>query len=94
MPPTASRGIADNLGNKIVYTLDAMGNRTQEQVFDPNGTLAQTRARLYDNLNRLSQDIGGANPATEITNYGYDNQGNLTSVTDPLGHVTTNLYDA
>jgi RHS repeat-associated protein len=86
--------ITDNLGNKIVYTLDAVGNHTQEQVFDPRGKLAQTRTRVYDNLNRLSQDIGGANPTTEIINYGRDNQGNLTSVTDPLGHVTNNIYDA
>src|SRR5262249_23688547 len=27
--------ISDSLGNRISYTLDAMGNRTQEQVFDP-----------------------------------------------------------
>ena len=86
--------IQDNLGNKIVYTLDAMGNHTGEQVFDPNGALAQSRNKLYDNFNRLIQDIGGANPSTEITKYGRDNQGNLTSVTDPLGHVTKNIYDA
>jgi RHS repeat-associated protein len=86
--------IQDNLGNKIVYTLDAMGNRTQEQVFDPSTTLVQSRSRGYNNLNRLAQDIGGANPATEITNYAYDNQGNLTTILDPLGHTTSNVYDA
>jgi YD repeat-containing protein len=86
--------IVDNLGNTIVYTLDGIGNHIQEQVFDPNGTLSQSRARVYDGFNRLVQDIGGANPATEITRYGYDDQGNLTSVTDPLGRVSTNVYDA
>ncbi|MGH8769048.1 MAG: hypothetical protein ACREVT_12835 [Burkholderiales bacterium] len=86
--------IADNLGNKIVYTLDAMGNRTREDVRDPGGSLAQTRTRVYDGLNRLLQDIGGTNPATQITQYGYDNQGNLTTITDPLNHVTTHAYDA
>jgi RHS repeat-associated protein len=86
--------IQDNLGNKIVYTLDAMGNHTSEQVFDPNGALAQSRAKIYDNLNRLVQDIGGANPTTEITKYVRDSQGNPTSVTDPLGRVTKNVYDA
>jgi RHS repeat-associated protein len=86
--------IQDNLGNKIVYTLDAMGNRTQEQVFDPSSTLVKSRSRVYNNVNRLAQDIGGANPATEVTNYAYDNQGNLTTILDPLGHTTTNVYDA
>jgi YD repeat-containing protein len=88
------RQIQDSLGNQIVYTLDAMGNRVQEQVFDPGSALAQTRSRAYDALNRLIKDIGGTNPLTQITQYGYDSQGNLTSVTDPLGHVTTNVYDA
>jgi RHS repeat-associated protein len=86
--------IQDNVGDKIVYTLDAIGNHTSEQVFDPNGALAQSRSKLYDNFSRLIQDIGGANPSTEITKYVYDNQGNIMSVTDPLGHVTKNVYDA
>jgi len=86
--------IADNLGNNIVYTLDAMGNRTAENVRDPGGSLAQTRSRVYNSLNRLIQDIGGASPATQVTQYGYDNQGNLTTIIDPLNHVTTNAYDA
>ena len=86
--------VQDNLGNRIVYTLDAMGNRVAEQVFDPAVALKQTRARAYDPLNRLVQDIGGSNPLTQITRYSYDTQGNLVSVANPLGHLTTNAYDA
>lgn len=71
-----------------------MGNRVSENVSDPAGTLARKRQREYNNLNRLVKDIGGANPATEITQYGYDTQGNLTTVTDPLSTVTTMQYDA
>ncbi len=84
-------GIADSLGNSIVYTLDAMGNRTLEQVRDPGGSLAQTRSRVFNSLNRLAQDIGAQN---QTTGYAYDNQGNVTGVTDPLGHFTSNAYDA
>ena len=84
-------GIADNLGNKIGYTLDTIGNRIQEQVSDPSNTLTQTRSRVYNSLNRLVQDIGALN---QITNYAYDNQGNLTSITDPLSHTTTQGFDA
>ncbi len=86
--------VADNLGNKVVYTLDNMGNRTQEDVKDPSNTLAQTRTRVFNSLNRLYQDIGGTSPSTQIATYGYDSQGNLTTVTDPLTHLTTNAYDA
>jgi RHS repeat-associated protein len=83
-----------NTGNKIVYTLDAMGNRTAEQAFDPAGLLARSRTRVYDALNRLKQDIGATTPATQISQYGYDNQGNSTTTTDPLSRVTTNAFDA
>jgi RHS repeat-associated protein len=86
--------IQDNLGNKIVYTPDAVGNWTREDVHDPVGALVQTHSREYDTLNRLFKDIGGTNPLTQITQYGHDNQGNLTLVTDPLNHVTNNAYDA
>lgn len=51
--------IADSLGNSIVYTLDAIGNRTNEQVKDPNGTLSRQVSRVYDVLNRLQQVTGG-----------------------------------
>ena len=60
-------GMQDNLGNKIAYTLDAMGNRTQEQVFDPANNLAQTRSRVYSNLNRLYQEIGAAGQTTQYS---------------------------
>jgi YD repeat-containing protein len=83
-------GMADNLGNSIAYTLDAMGNRTLEQVFDPASALAQKRSRVYNSVNRLFQELGAQNQTTE---YAYDNQGNLVSVKDPLNHVTSNQYD-
>ncbi|MES2538380.1 MAG: DUF6531 domain-containing protein [Pseudomonadota bacterium] len=51
--------IADSLGNRIGYTLDAMGNRTREQVIDPNGQLTRQITRVYDALNRLQQITGG-----------------------------------
>jgi YD repeat-containing protein len=49
--------IADNLGNRIAYTLDAMGNRTKEEVFDTTSTLQRTLARAYEALNRLRLEI-------------------------------------
>ena len=50
--------INDSLNNKIVYTLDAMGNRIQEQTFDPSNTLSRTRQQVLDSLNRLHQSVG------------------------------------
>jgi len=73
--------ISDNLGNRITYTPDAMGNRTAEQVRDPSNNLAQTRSREYSSLNRLFRELGAQSQKTE---YAYDDQGNVTSVKDPL----------
>ena len=84
-------GIQDNLGNRVAYTLDAMGNRTQEQMFDPANQLAQKRSRIYSNLNRLFRELGAQSQTTE---YGYDDQGNVLSVKDPLNRITANQYDA
>jgi YD repeat-containing protein len=84
-------GMEDNLGNRIAYTLDAMGNRTQEQVRDPSNALAQTRSRVFSNLNRLFQELGASSQTTEYT---YDDQGNVLTVKDPLNRITANQYDA
>lgn len=81
----------DNLGNRIAYTLDLAGNRTKEEVFDPANALAQTRSRVYSNLNRLFQEVGAVGQTTE---YVYDNQGNVVSVADPLNRITASQYDA
>ena len=90
--------VRDNLGNKTTYTLDVAGNRTLEETRDPGGVLKSTRSREYSNLNRLIKDIGGTNPALQITQYGYDNQGNLTSIDGPLTGTPNDLsaltYDA
>ncbi|MHA6834227.1 RHS repeat protein [Ralstonia pseudosolanacearum] len=45
-------GAADSQGNSISYTLDAMGNRTQEQAKDPSGNLARQVTRVFDSMNR------------------------------------------
>jgi YD repeat-containing protein len=82
--------IADALGNRITYTLDAMGNRTKEEVKDPTGQLARTRSHIFDALSRLAQDIGAQGQSTR---YEYDANGNRTKVTDPLNHVTVSTYD-
>ena len=85
--------VQDNLGNKIVYALDALGNRLSEERRDPVGTLVSRHLREFNTLGRLIKDIGGANPASEIVQYEYDNQGNLTSVIDPFGIDTIFQFD-
>ncbi|MDH5255592.1 MAG: DUF6531 domain-containing protein, partial [Gammaproteobacteria bacterium] len=83
--------IRDGLGNRIVYTLDAMGNRTAENVYDHAGVLKRTRSRVFNALNRLERELGALGQTTQ---YGYDSNGNLTAVTDPLNRQTVNVFDA
>jgi YD repeat-containing protein len=47
----------DNLGNALTYTLDALGNRVQEEAHDPSGQLARSQSRVYDALSRLQNLI-------------------------------------
>ena len=50
--------VQDSLGNKVHYTLDTEGNRTNETTTDPSNQLTKTLSRSYDALNRLQQVIG------------------------------------
>ena len=50
--------INDHKGNRIDYTLDAMGNRITEKTKDPGGTLVGNIARVIDALNRVQQVTG------------------------------------
>lgn len=84
--------IQDGIGNRVVYTLDNIGNRIKEEYADPANALTRTRSRVYDALNRLQRDIGGV--AGQVTQFAYDANGNQTGTTDPLLRTTTQTYDA
>ena len=44
--------IVDHKGNRVDYTLDAMGNRKVERVRNPSGVLVKNIARVIDALNQ------------------------------------------
>lgn len=52
------KALKDNLGNRIEYTLDAMGNRTAENSKDPSGALKRAHTRTLDALSRIQQSTG------------------------------------
>lgn len=83
--------ISDALGGNIHYTLDDMGNRTQEDIKDANSAVVKTHTRVYDALSRLKQDIDAYN---HVTAYEYDANGNRTKITDANGHSTLSHYDS
>ena len=85
--------INDAEGNRIHYTLDALGNRIGEQTYDPSSVLARTRTRVFDTLGRLQKEVGAAGTASVTTIFGYDANNNRTSINAPLGRDTTQGYD-
>nr|WP_259372171.1 hypothetical protein [Caldimonas mangrovi] len=60
-------GLSDQAGNTITYTLDNAGNRTAEQVTDPEGVLARNLSRAFDALGRVQQSTGFINEAWKGT---------------------------
>jgi RHS repeat-associated protein len=86
--------VSDGLGNKIVYTLDAMGNRTAVNAYDPSGALHRTHTRVINALNEVYQEINAAGTSAVTTSFGYDSNGNTTSIDAPLSRNTGETYDA
>jgi YD repeat-containing protein len=85
--------INDGAQNKVVYTLDNMGNRTAENTYDPGNALRRTHGRVFSTLNQLWKDVNAAGTAAVTTTFGYDNNGNQTSVAAPLARNSGSLYD-
>lgn len=85
--------VNDSEGNHVSYTLDARGNRTAEQTYDPSDALTQTRTRVFNSLNQLWKEIGAAGTSSVTTQFAHDDNNNLTSTAAPLGRTTLESYD-
>ena len=76
-----------NLLSEFVY--DELGRLTQtRRVLDETTTL--TESVVYDDAGRIYQRLDALNQATT---YGYLPTGQIETITDPLGHTTTYVYD-
>jgi len=84
-------GWNNNRGEQGSFTLDAMGNRTAEQIKDSSGAVAWQVARTINNINRLASSTEGSNQ-TNI--FGYDANGERTSETNGLNGSTRYGLDA
>ncbi|MFZ6676213.1 RHS repeat protein, partial [Undibacterium sp. Xuan67W] len=86
---------------RTLYTHDGNGNvltRTEQATTDVNGSQGAAAVvvgspRVWTSTyNNVGQVLSVTGPRTDVidkTTYTYDNQGNLTSVTNAAGHVTT-----
>lgn len=84
--------IEDSQGNRIHYTLDALGNRTKEEVFDPADNLRRRQSQVFNALNRLEQIKNASNEV--VVAFAYDDQGNRTTETQAGAFETGSAYDA
>lgn len=81
----------DNPGNaNLFYAYDLDGKVSSLQ--DENHSAPNT-TYSYDALERLTTVSQKLGTSTVVTQYGYDVQNNVTSVTDPNGNVTTYSFD-
>ncbi len=100
------RSLINPLGQKTVYTPDALDRITQltdaingvtQFGYDANSNLltvtdakSQQTVYTYSNMNRTGTR---QDPLLNTETYTYDNNGNLATVTDRKSQVTTNTYD-
>jgi RHS repeat-associated protein len=86
-------GWQDNRGATGVYTLDAMGNRTTEQIKNSAGQVVWQLARSINALNRVASETVGNAAGTvnsnQLMTYGYNANGSLTSEANGLQQATT-----
>ncbi len=100
------RNVTNPLGQKTLYTPDALDritqlvdaiNGTTAFTYDANSNLltvtdakSQQTVYTYNNMNRTATR---KDPLLKTEAYTYDNNGNLATVTDRKSQVTTSTYD-
>ncbi len=78
-------------GDRETYGYDKRGNQTAIKRQDGTNQVLYTETRAYDALSQLTQYVAGMGQTTRLS---YDASGNLSTVTDPLGRITSRAYDA
>lgn len=83
--------IQNAAGERIEYTVDVAGNRTQQKIKNNAGTIVYSVAQAFDELSRVMA-ITGNNGQNE--KHQYDVNDNATAVTDGRNNKTQQTYDA
>jgi YD repeat-containing protein len=83
--------VTDSVSNTQNLTLDAMDHVTQTLWKNASAILKFKHTAAFDTAGRAKTDVGGQ---SETTQFAYDNQGNILTITDPLNHVSHQTFDA
>jgi len=85
--------ITDGEGNSIAYAYDPQGNRIQMTKHDPSDNRTYLRRWSYEHPDLPGKLWREINADDTFTEYGYDSEGNITSVKDPNATTTSYAYD-
>ncbi|MBL8298922.1 MAG: RHS repeat-associated core domain-containing protein [Rhodanobacteraceae bacterium] len=95
------KSVTDSLGNRVEYALDREGNRTSEKIYGSDSALKYSLSREYNALNRLIRVANASNSTLALfaqnapgISEGYDANGNPRRVSDGLGVITEQQFDA
>jgi len=83
-------GIENTSGDTINYTLDLMGNRTRTETKNAFGKTTRVKKETFD---ELGQRLSISKSRNHSYKYSYDLNGNITTITTPLGHRTIRSFD-
>jgi|GEM_PF-1071174 len=85
------KAINNAAGERIEYTLDLAGNRTQQIIKNNANTIVYSVAQAFDELSRVMSVTGNHN---QNQKHQYDANDNDVSMTDGRNNTTQQTYDA
>lgn len=85
------KAVRNTANERIEYTLDAAGNRTQQVVKNAGGTITYSVSSTFDELSRVMKVIGNNGQQDQ---HQYDVNDNPTATTDGRTNTTQQTYDA
>lgn len=85
------KAIKNAAGERIEYTVDAAGNRTQQIIKNNGGTITYSVAQAFDELSRVMSITGNH---SQNEQHKYDANDNTTAVIDGKTNKTQQTFDA
>ena len=89
--------MTDNIGNHIEYRYDTRGNKIEDLIKDPDGTLVNKVEQVFDIRNRIASTLlgGGNGEIASVSQRLHDAIGKLVEQIDPKQNPSTTYdYDA
>lgn len=87
--------IEDHLGQRTDLAYDAAGNLVQTETFDADGTRVAVQEQSFDEEDRLIETRAPHSDGQDsVTQFAYDGEGNRVGTVDPNGRILVREFDA